>query len=272
MHIETTLFRGTPCVRLTQAGASALVALHGAHVLSWIPADGRERLFLSERSHFGEGAAIRGGIPVIFPQFSGRGEFRRHGFARLRPWRFVGVEAAQAVFELKTTAEDGDWPFASVIQLHIGLSATQLTVTLEVKNSGAVPFQFTAALHTYLAVSDSRSAQLEGLQGCDYEDSAGGGTLHRQSDYAVAFAGETDRIYNDVVAPLTLIDDAQMLEITQEGFSDAVVWNPGERLASGMSDLAPGDWQRFVCVEAGQVLQPVLLGEGKIWRGGQVLG
>lgn len=271
MHATTITVFDTPCIRLEAEGASALVALHGAHVLSWVPVDGRERLFLSERSRFTEGASIRGGIPVIFPQFSERGAFRRHGFARLRPWRFVGVEATQAVFEISTTSEDRDWPFASLIQLRIALTATQLTVMLVVKNSGTVPFHFTAALHTYLAVSDSRNAQLEGLQGCDYEDSANGGTLHRQSDYTVMFEGETDRIYSDVVAPLVLTDGAHTLEISQEGFGDAVVWNPGERLAAGIGDLAPGDWQRFICVEAGQVLQPVVLTLGETWCGVQWL-
>lgn len=71
--------------------------------------------------------------------------------------------------------------------------------------------------------------------------------------------GETDRIYTEAVAPLTLVDGAQTLEIAQEEFSDVMVWNLGERLASGMGDLAHGDWQRFVCIEAGQVLQTVLL-------------
>ena len=67
MQAEPTTFRDTPCIRLHSDGASALVALHGAHVLSWIPADGRERLFLSERATFDGQAAIRGGIPLVFP-------------------------------------------------------------------------------------------------------------------------------------------------------------------------------------------------------------
>jgi len=36
MHAEPTTFRDTPCIHLHAEGASALVALHGAHVLSWI--------------------------------------------------------------------------------------------------------------------------------------------------------------------------------------------------------------------------------------------
>ena len=47
MQFETEIFHGLPCLRLRAHGASALLALHGAQVLSWLPADGRERLFLS---------------------------------------------------------------------------------------------------------------------------------------------------------------------------------------------------------------------------------
>ena len=62
------------------------IYLHGAHVTSWVPAGGDERLFLSQKSEFRPGAAIRGGVPVIFPQFGGLGTLPKHGFARTLPW------------------------------------------------------------------------------------------------------------------------------------------------------------------------------------------
>ena len=65
--------QGQPCIRLdTDQGDSALVALHGAQVLSWTVA-GRERLYLSPRAMFDGRSAIRGGIPLCFPQFNQRG-------------------------------------------------------------------------------------------------------------------------------------------------------------------------------------------------------
>lgn len=154
----------------------------------------------------------------------------------------------------------------------MSLAASTLTVGLDVGNRGDVAFAFTAALHSYLAVDDLAQATVEGLQGCDYEDSANGGTLHRQHDYLVGFDGETDRIYNDVVAPLVLADGAHRLDIEHEGFGDAIVWNPGEHLAARIADLAPGEHRRFACVEAGQVLQAVTLAPGDTWRGSQRLG
>ena len=265
-------YRGTRCIRLRNEGATALVALHGAQVLSWIPVDGRERLFLGERAQLEAGSAIRGGIPVIFPQFAGRGVLRKHGFARLLDWSFAGVVDDAAQFELRDGPATADWPHAFACRLSVALSAARLTVTLEVENRGDTAFDFTAALHTYLRVDGLAGAAVEGLQGCDYEDSANGGTLHRQHDWQVGFDGETDRIYGDVVAPLALLDGGHRLDIEHDGFGDTVVWNPGERLAAGIADLAPGEHDRFVCVEAGQVLQPVALAPGERWRGVQVLG
>src|SRR5438132_247968 len=73
-------------------GASAEIYLYGAQVTSWIPAGSAERLFLSPRAEFRAGASIRGGTPVIFPQFSNQGSLPKHGFARLNSWELVVVE------------------------------------------------------------------------------------------------------------------------------------------------------------------------------------
>lgn len=271
MQIEPVEFNGTPCIRLnSDEGATALVALHGAHVLSWIPADGRERLFLSERAKYGEGQAIRGGIPVIFPQFGERGAYGRHGFARTLPWNFTGIVDGRAVFELRDSERTAHWPHAFAAQLHIALAATTLELTLDIGNTGEHAFAFTAALHTYLRVDALENVTLHGLQGCDYEDSAAGGLLRREDNAAIRFDGEVDRIYGDVVAPLTLADAQHELTIEQNGFADAVVWNPGEHLAARIGDLAPGDYRRFVCVEAGAVLQPQTLAPGERWSGTQL--
>lgn len=272
MHADPVQFRNTPCIRLAADGATACIALHGAHVLSWVPIDGRERLFLSERAVFDGKAAIRGGIPVIFPQFSDRGLLPKHGFARTSPWTFAGIENDTAVFALEGSGSDPAWPHAFALRLRIALTATQLIVTLAIENTGHAAFAFTAALHTYLRVENIADAAIEGLQGCDYEDSANGGTLHRQHDYDVTFHGEVDRIYNDVVAPLELVDGHHRLAIEQDGFGDVIVWNPGEHLCARIADLAPDDWTRFACAEAGQVLAPVVLAPGERWEGTQILG
>jgi len=70
-------------------GARVEACTHGAQVTSWKPASGEERLFLSSRSAFAADAAIRGGVPIIFPQFSGMGPLPKHGFARVSEWELA---------------------------------------------------------------------------------------------------------------------------------------------------------------------------------------
>src|SRR5690349_3045588 len=90
---EACDFHGLPAVRWQgRDGATAIATLQGAHLVSWVPAQGGERLFVSERSPFEPGRAIRGGVPVCFPQFADRGPLPQHGFARVLPWKFAGAE------------------------------------------------------------------------------------------------------------------------------------------------------------------------------------
>ena len=60
-------------IALAAAGARAAVLPYGAHVTSWVTPDGAEQLFVSGRSAFEAGQAVRGGVPVVFPQFSTAG-------------------------------------------------------------------------------------------------------------------------------------------------------------------------------------------------------
>ncbi|MEP6506549.1 MAG: D-hexose-6-phosphate mutarotase, partial [Betaproteobacteria bacterium] len=113
---KLTEFDGHPAVALRAAdGARATILLHGGHLVSWIPQGGDEQLYLSPTSQYGEGQAVRGGVPVIFPQFSSRGTLPRHGLVRTRGWQLGDTAShgqhAQAV--LRFVADDATralWP------------------------------------------------------------------------------------------------------------------------------------------------------------------
>src|SRR5205814_5893973 len=53
-------------------GARVLIQPIGAQVASWIPAGGSERFFTASNAPVGT-AAVKGGIPVCFPQFASQG-------------------------------------------------------------------------------------------------------------------------------------------------------------------------------------------------------
>ena len=175
---------GLPMVALRSTdGASAHVYLHGAHVTSWKPArDSDERLFLSERSEFRAGAAIRGGIPVIFPQFAAEGPLPRHGFARTSEWTLDNVSSkggdAIASLSLRDSADTrAIWNHEFLATLGVRVGGDQLAVTLAVENRGKSPLAFTAALHSYLRVHDVRDTRLVGLRGTKHRESGTPGTL-----------------------------------------------------------------------------------------------
>lgn len=270
---------GHACLRLhARDGATAEISLHGAHVLSWRPAPGHERLYLSPRANHTPGAAIRGGIPVIFPQFGGRGPMIKHGFARLIGWTFVGIDPdgddgrGIAVLELNDGPEThAYWPARFRARLRVALAPSALEVGLEIHNLDEAPFDFTAALHTYLRVDDLARTTLHGLESAPFEDSARGGQPMPASGAPVQFSGETDRIYPRCSHGLQLSDTHGAVSVAAEGFVDTVVWNPGAMLAASIGDLGAGEHLRFVCIESASVIEPVRLAPGETWLGVQQL-
>ncbi|WP_342315711.1 D-hexose-6-phosphate mutarotase [Lysobacter sp. FW306-1B-D06B] len=277
LTVESFELHDRPGLRLRLGDASAELALQGAQVLSWKPAPARECLYLSPRASHGPGVAIRGGIPVIFPQFAGRGPLPKHGFARLLEWDFVGIQATDAgrevaVLELQDNEHTlAQWPSRFRARLQVALSPGALEVGLEILNRDASPFAFTAALHTYLRVGRLAATALHGLEAVGYEDSARKGMAMPASGAPVQFEGELDRIYAAAPPRLLLQDGDTALHIDSEGFHDAVVWNPGATLAASMGDLGAAEHLRFVCVEAATVIEPITLAPGERWQGSQRL-
>lgn len=272
ISVEPIRFHGIDCLRITSGGAVAVVARFGAQVLSWIPEGGSEMLFLSERASFDGGVAIRGGIPVCFPQFSGLGALPKHGVVRTRLWD-VGAHsphAARLVFQ----SDDETlrlWPHAFEAAIEVSLGARVLEVCLVVRNAGSESFAFTGALHTYLRVTDLDNVRLEGLAGCEYRDAAAGNVIRTERASGITFDGEVDRVYHGPRDALSLREGSKALSIASSGFADTVVWNPGAALCSGLADMAPDGFRRMVCVEAAAARLPVLLPGGASWRGIQTL-
>ena len=257
-------------------GAGAEVYLQGAHVTSWIPAGGLERLFLSRASEFRSNVAIRGGVPVIFPQFSGLGPLPRHGFACALPWVFTSAEAtadgATATFQLcDSESSRRIWPHAFCAELTVSVGKDRLAVTMSAINTGEEVFTFTAALHTYLAVADIATTSVEGLAGLRYRDTAAGGVEDHQAAARVAFKGEVDRIYFGVPAELRVVERDRTTRVLSAGFPDAVVWNPGAAKGATVGDLEPDGYRRFVCLEAAVIGTPMRLASGQRWQGTQTL-
>ena len=274
MSVET--FAGLPCHRLTlPCGDSVLVALHGAHVLSWT-VQGVEQLYLSPRAVRDGQAAIRGGVPVCFPQFNQRGPMAerlpKHGFARNVAWLAdapeLGAEHARLTLRLNDNAQTRAWwPQAFALALHIDLSPGALQLTLDVQNTDTQALAFSGALHTYLDVPDVTQATLQGLGGQPEWDSLT--DTHAPAANTIRFAAEFDRVYEAGPQPLTLKDT---LHISQSpSWANTVVWNPAQDLCKRLADMPEDGWRHMLCVEAAQVYEPIILPAGGRWAGWQRL-
>lgn len=268
--IKPTTVLGQPAMWLRAPdGAEATVLLHGGQLVSWVPAGDQERLYLSPLAAAGGSNAVRGGIPVCFPQFAKRGPLPQHGFARNRAWQWVeGAQRGDHVIGVLKLTDDAAtraiWPQAFEAELSVSLSGLQLDVELAITNTGDTAFDFTAALHTYLKVDDVRRARLGGLYGVKYVDSLTGAEQPQEMD-PFSFAGEIDRIYLDAKGPLNLATAMGRMLITRDGFDDVVVWNPGPVKAAAIADLPDDGWLQMLCIEAAAIGRPVTLAPGQEW-------
>jgi len=261
------------------AGATAAhveVYEYGAHITSWA-VTGDERLFLSPSTEFRPGAAIRGGVPVIFPQFSLEGPLPRHGFARTQLWELSDVrEDAESVcvdlhlMDSPATHPIWDQPFFARFQVEG--RGRQLEMRFSVFNRGTIPLTFTCALHTYLRLHDVQQAQVEGLRGTHYRLS-GGSRAETFVDEAevIRIDREIDRIYLNAPDVVTVREPYRVLEVRKQGFADCVVWNPWAEKCALMKDMPPDGYLHMVCIEAGQIETPVELAPQESWTGVQTL-
>lgn len=272
---QAETFHGQPCIRLSAGnGDTALVALHGAQVLSWV-SGGRERLYLSPDAVVDGQAAIRGGIPLCFPQFNQRGPLPKHGFARNLAWRADDVLAEAGTARLALHLADDErsrawWPRAFAARVDVALAAGELRVDCTVRNTDAIASDFTLALHSYLRVDDIAQVRLQGLDGCARWDAVA--DVRGTQQGPITFAGEYDSVFAAAPAPMQLHDGAHRLEIAQSpSMGQTVVWNPGAALCARLSDMPAGGHAHMLCVEAAQIDTQVVLAPGATWSGGQCL-
>lgn len=275
-HATRDVWRGLACTQLTLPGGDTVrVADFGAQALSW-RAGGQERLYLSEQAVLDGTAAIRGGVPVCFPQFNQRGPLPKHGLARRTVWQYVGAQVQADAITARWLWEPAapchvDFPHGVRAEVAITLSPGALCVALSATNTGNTAWALTGALHTYLAVQGADMAALQGLEGRAFWDAAKSFSPAVQTG-AVELGAEIDRVYARVDHPLVLRDAAGALQVSQDAaWPETVVWNPGPALCATLPDMPASDWMRMLCVEAAAINQPVALHPGQHWHASQTL-
>lgn len=264
----------------TVLSASGLSEVHiqhfGAHITSWKNQNGIEMLYISPTAVYDGERAIRGGIPICFPQFGNRGTGKKHGFARTTKWSIdesysnTGNRTARFSLLHSDETRNSEWPhkFHCLFTVTLSNDGNNLTLSLRVKNlnKDGRAFSFTSALHAYVKCN-SEIAKLPGFKSLSYIDSIDtkkpGARKTQEED--ISFLKEVDRIYMNT--PDEICFPSADLRIRKKNFPDVVVWNPYIFKSKALSDLPDDDWKKFICIEPSCITDPTILQPTDEWNG-----
>lgn len=217
-------------------GASARVSLHGGQVLSWKTHRGEELLFTSSKAIFKPPVAVRGGIPICFPQFGSHGTLKQHGFASNKIWIIddnppllpPNDSNGKAYVDLLLKPTENDlkfWPHSEV--------------------------------------------RIEGLETLHYLDNLLQKERFTDQGNTLTFESEVDQVYvnsPDIVAVFDH-ENKRTFFIKKQGLPDVVVWNPWDKKAKALVDFGDDEYKQMLCVDGAAIEKPITLRPGEEWTG-----
>jgi len=253
---------GLPRVTITSSRAKGEMYLHGAHVTSWCPQGHDEVLFVSGKSRWQDGQAIRGGIPICFPWFRGKADDPKapaHGLVRTRSWQLESIveteDGVAVTMFIESDEQTRRWWAGEFRLVHRATFGSGLRLELSCTNTGKTPFRLEEALHTYNRIVDVANVRVKGLDGTYYLDNTDSNKKKAQAG-EVTIASQTDDAFLNTEAAVDLIDPDLLRRVRLEktNSNTTVVWNPWRDAAAKMQDLGDDEWKRFLCVEASNIL------------------
>jgi D-hexose-6-phosphate mutarotase len=253
---------GLPNIVITTKTSTAEIYLHGAHVTQFQKNGEPPLIFISRKSEFADGKAIRGGVPICFPWFGPREGSVVHGYARFSEWNLTKTSAdtngdVKLIFALPDDVSvKANWPVAKVN--FIVTVSDQLTMELAVANLSSENFGFENCLHTYFQVGDINQVSISGLEQSPLDDfAAGAGGARRSAENSILkITKETNRVYFDSPQTVEIRDEKlkRVIRIEKHNSKSTVVWNPWTTQKL-LDDFDPPEYQNMVCVESGNVKQ-----------------
>lgn len=249
-----------PVIDIRNEQARATISLQGAHVLSWIPRDEDEVIWVSDDARFSPGKSVRGGIPICWPWFGPHETdtaYPAHGFARTVLWQVINTSQLSTgetlvIFRLETNQLDSSsqamWPLATTVEYRLTIGKV-LTIELITFNNSDKTFTLGQALHTYFKVDDVANTTVYGLEDKDYLDKTDG--FKRKTQIGpVTISDEVDRVYVQTSDDVIIDDKKRKISIKKQGSQSTVVWNPWVAVADKMGDLGRNGYLKMLCVES----------------------
>ena len=248
-----------PMFEISTPWSTAEIYLLGAHVTQFQKKNEPPLLFLSRCSHFAEGRAIRGGIPVILPWFGAREGVGQHGFARTKSWELKEFRPApDGSVSVRLRLPEGPEaeafpPFTADYVVTVNQALTlQLVITNQSKDA---EFTFEDCLHTYLEVADVTAISIHGLKGATYLDKVASFQERTETSDALRIASEVDQVYLDTTSTVEVLDPriGRRIRVEKQGSASTVLWNPWITKSQQMADFGDEEYEHMVCVESGNV-------------------
>lgn len=254
---------GLAKIQIEARGSTGEIYLHGAQVTSWKPVAGEEVLFVSAKSHWQDGKAIRGGIPVCFPWFRAKADDEKapaHGFVRTKEWVIDSIAEqpdGSVSAQLSTGSDETTrrwWPFDFRLEYRITMGQ-KLKLELAMANTGGSELRFEEALHTYFQVSYAERIEVQGLNGAAFLDNRDGNRRKIQSG-SLRLGAQTDNAYLAASGDVAISDPAKrrLVRIRKQNSNSTIVWNPWQDGAASLADLGDEEWSQMLCVEGANII------------------
>ena len=246
-------YNDIPVLHLQHAVGSAKIALQGAHLFSWQPAQSQQDiLWLSEIEPLETGTAIRGGVPICYPWFGNAGS-PAHGFARTSLWQLSD-------YEIRTDKVRLVFSLFSALNIVLAKVEMQFSEQCELRFThygDSAMKNVQVALHSYFNVADINHTRISNLPTECFNSLS-------QSQEVVpsprAIRENVDCIYTAPQQPTEVHDIGNHRIITVEHLNagNVVLWNPWHKTTSNMTE---NGYQTMVCVETARIDEYLQTGE-----------
>lgn len=239
--IRLTRYNELEVLEISHQTCSAKVALQGAHLFSWQPKHTKQDvLWTSEIEPFKKGSAIRGGVPICYPNFGGGldgNQMPFHGTARISPWTLLDYRVEpNGVYLLF------QWEQRAKLTMWLGEQAELRFTQLD-----NAPSQL--ALHTYFNLAEISQTEVSGLPTRCFDSLT-------QNEQVVEnprkITENVDCIYT-LEQPFSIVQDhgyLRQIEVEHQNASEIVLWNPWHKPTSAMSE---NGYRNMVCVETARI-------------------
>ena len=233
---------------------SATISEFGGQLLSFIPVNQQELIWLSDCAIKDGSKPIRGGAPICWPWFGPAPEKftnePQHGYARNVDWEIIDLTATDKEVKVSLIPK-----FSPEISSSLGLNlkaiytfSESVNIELVTENTSDKEFELNLAIHTYFSVGDIHQVQIDELAGQQYFDKLTAQMSVQEQPLKVQQA--MDNVYQFDKSELLIKTQDRDIKLSQQGHDSIVVWNPWQQGAEAMADFDDRGYLSMLCVEA----------------------